>query len=82
MSADADAPADMFPVTIIATRYAGQYERGGRWAAFPCTSEAVPLAATSNDVACSVWWENCSDAVGTGATPDEALADLAKRTRA
>jgi hypothetical protein len=78
---DADTDAEMYPVTIIATRYGGQYERGGRWAAFPCTSEAVPLAATSNDIACATWWDTCARMVGTGSTPDEALEDLARRVR-
>ena len=66
---------DLYPVTIIQTRYGGTYE-GGAWAAFPIHLERVPDDAVGNDVVCVTWWADHGNTVGVGATPDAALADL------
>jgi hypothetical protein len=66
---------DLYPVTIIATRYGGIYE-GGAWAAFPVGAERIPPLAISDDSTCVTWWADYGNAVGVGATPNAALADL------
>lgn len=66
---------DLYPVTIIATRYGGTYERG-LWAAFPISAERVPQDAVADDVTCAAWWADFGTTVGVGVTPDAALADL------
>jgi hypothetical protein len=71
----------LYPVTIIKTRYGGTYE-GGVWAALPLDPEKVPLEATGEDVPCMIWWEKFAEALGVGASPDEALADLEAKHRA
>ena len=76
LSAVPDSPGGgVYHVTIFKTRYAGVYE-GGRWAAFPLDHERIPAAATGSDVSCASWWSEPSVAVGTGGTPDRALAAL------
>jgi len=46
---------DIYPTTIITTRYQGAYE-GGRWAALDCSFEEVPLAAIGDDIECAEFW--------------------------
>jgi hypothetical protein len=70
---------DLYPVTIIRTRYGGTYE-GGEWAAFPLQSVQVPGEAIGDDVTCATWWEQYGYAVGLGNTPGAALADLAAKS--
>jgi len=50
-----DNRADIYPVTIIRSRYGGVYE-GGRWAALDCSHEEVPDAAIGDDVECAEFW--------------------------
>jgi hypothetical protein len=66
---------DLYPVTIIQTRYGGIYE-GGAWAAFNLHPEQIPDDAVGGDIVCARWWADFGKAVGVGATPDAALADL------
>lgn len=67
---------DIYPVTIIATRYGGVYE-GGQYAAFACSTELVPPEAEGGDTDAMVFWRDADPrAVGVGATPDAALAAL------
>ncbi|MEA2660566.1 MAG: hypothetical protein QOH08_138 [Chloroflexota bacterium] len=66
---------ELYPVTIVQTRYGGIYE-GGRWAAFLLRPEELPTDAFGGDIVCVPWWADFGDAVGVGATPDAALADL------
>ena len=47
--------SEMYPVTIIRTRYGGVYE-GGPWAALDCSHDEVPEAAIGDDVACVEFW--------------------------
>ena len=67
--------ADLYPVTIVQTRYGGIYE-GGAWAAFLSHPEEIPPDAFGGDSVCVSWWSDFVYAVGVGATPDSALADL------
>ena len=67
--------ADLWPVTIISTRYGGTYE-GGAWAAFNLDPEGIPEAVMGDDVSCSEWWGSWGGGVGVGATPQEALDNL------
>jgi hypothetical protein len=70
---------DLSPVTIVETRYGGINE-GGTWAAFLHHPEQLPDDAFGGDILCARWWADFGYAVGVGATPDAALADLgAKR---
>jgi hypothetical protein len=66
---------ELYPVTIIQTRYGGIYE-GGPWAAFNLYPEQVPDDAVGGDIVCAPWWADFGKAVGVGTTPDAALADL------
>lgn len=50
-----DNRADIYPVTIIRSRYGGVYE-GGRWAALDCSHEEVPAGAIGDDVECAEFW--------------------------
>lgn len=67
--------ADLYPITIIATRYGGAYE-GGEWAAFNLYPEEVPAGATDLDSECDAWWRFPTHAVGVGSTPKKALKAL------
>jgi len=67
---------NLYPVTIVKTRYGGTYERGGRWAAFPIDFSDVPMECISDDVTCCEWWANNGDYVGVGVDPIDALEDL------
>lgn len=72
--------SDMWPVTIIKTRYGGGFERGGAWAAFKMLPEEIPTDATGGDLECQAWWSGLDAvSVGTGATPNDALSDLLRR---
>lgn len=50
-----DNSTDIYPATIIRTRYGGVYE-GGRWAALDCSHEEVPEAAIGDDIECAEFW--------------------------
>lgn len=43
---------DLYPVTIVKTRYGGLYE-GGAWGAFYCDPETVPEDAFGSDIECA-----------------------------
>ena len=73
--AHAIAANRLYPVTIVQTRYGGIYE-GGAWAAFLSHPEEIPPDAFGGDSVCVSWWSDFVYAVGVGATPDSALADL------
>lgn len=68
---------DLYPVTIIRTRYGGAYE-GGEWAAFNCDECDVPPGAIGCDSECEAFWREPKGVrVGVGGTLDQALAALA-----
>ena len=50
-----DNERQIYPVTIIRSRYGGVYE-GGRWVAFLCSHEEVPEGAIGDDVECAEFW--------------------------
>jgi len=50
-----DNAREIYPATIIYTRYGGVYE-GGRWAALDCSHEDVPDAAVGDDLECAEFW--------------------------
>lgn len=71
-----EAIADIYPVTIIRTRYGGVYE-GGRWAAFNLYPHEIPEDATGSDIECAIWWGTHGIPVGVASAPTMALIDLA-----
>jgi hypothetical protein len=50
-----DNDYDLYPMTVIKTRYGGIYE-GGPWAALDCSFHEVPLAAVGSDIECAEFW--------------------------
>lgn len=71
-----NSPDDIYPLTIVATRYSGLYE-GGMYAAFKCYPHDIPKAAyDGSDNECAEWWEEDHE-VGVGDTPEDAQAELA-----
>lgn len=73
---------DVYPVTIITTRYCGTYEGGALWVAFNdhCDSEALH-GAMGGDIQCSTFFEVYErfKPIGRGQTPEEAYQDLARK---
>ena len=80
-------PEDMYPVTIVTTRYGGAYELYGQehregesvdYIAFNLEAHAVPYDPFGGDPECHNWFhENFGKfPYGLGATPNEALKDL------
>ena len=77
--------ADMYPVTIVATRYGGTYEGstqdsegnlvgGGRWAALNCYPDEVPPDAFGGDIVAARWWAQYRGGSGPHpAAPDKRL---------
>lgn len=66
---------EAYPVTIIRDRYGGTYS-GAKWTAWNFYENEIPQGASSNDVACAIFWENNVRTVGFGNNPEEALKDL------
>jgi len=66
---------DVYPVTIVTTRYGGAYEKGA-WAAFPLVAEDLPEDWNADDFECQAFWQSYTGCVGIGATPAEAHARL------
>ena len=70
---------ELYPITVVATRYGGSYE-GGLWAAFNARPWEVPTAAMGDDIACMTWWSEENKArTGLGFNPDAAVADLKQK---
>ena len=70
--------SELYPVTIIRTRYVGEYE-GVTWAAF--NSHQIPDAAQGSDVPCSIWWGKNKHLVGVGSNPIAAYQDLETKSK-
>lgn len=70
---------DLYPVTITLARYGGVYEPG-EWLAFHLPSHALPDGWDADDATCAKFWGARHD-IGGGGTPDEAYADLLRRSR-
>lgn len=72
-------------MTIIEDRYGGAYS-GGKWIACPgdvfwSTTNFLEKFREiwSDDVSCSMWWDEHKDDVGVGQTPEEARQDLLRK---
>jgi hypothetical protein len=72
----------LWPVTIIRTRYGGGYEGEG-WAAFHLDHNEIPEDATGGDPECYAFWmkNKCAWWVAVGKDPDEAYSRLEVRCR-
>lgn len=68
-------PDEIFPVTIVCDRYGGTYS-GGAWTAWQLDPWDVPAEVDESDPECCIFWENNTEPVGLGATPQDALQDL------
>jgi len=71
---------ERYPLTIVATRYNGAYERGA-FVAFPCDAYVLGDTWDSGDTPADIWWTLCRELRvlhGAGHTPDEALEALRK----
>lgn len=66
---------DVYPLTVVKTRYGGVYE-GGPWAAFNCHAHEIPEAAFGDDTTCMFWWENPQVTVATGESVEDAVSSL------
>jgi hypothetical protein len=73
----------MYQIQINESRYSGVYE-GGKWYALNGNFEKTPayyLYLDGDDCdAVNFWESDSSKLIGVGETPDEALADLVRKT--
>lgn len=69
-----------YPTTVTRARYGGTYS-GASWHAWPLEPQQVPLDATGSDVACATFWDDYSEPVGLGNTPNEAVEDLTQQLK-
>lgn len=69
---------DIYPLTVIKTRYGGVYE-GGPYAAFSSRYYQIPKDALGSDIPCCGWWARNRHLVGIGASMDEAVSDLTNK---
>lgn len=76
-----DPPPGVWPVTIVRARYQGQYEPG-EWLAWPAHPDALSDDWQADDVSCALFWDSYAGTVGAGPSPDQALADLARKLEA
>ena len=77
MPSNPDADIE-FSVTIFQARYGGLYE-GGRWIAYASHPWNVPHQVSGSDIETAEWFNDHSDDVGVGDSPNDALADLRGR---
>lgn len=73
---------DVYPLTIVADRYGGTYS-GAQYLAFNLFAGDQPYEVGGDDTDEMMFWDekngDCKRyKIGKGATPDEALADLAR----
>ena len=71
-----------YPLCIIYDRYNGTYS-GGKWVAFNCTHDDIPINITADDVTCGEAWSSLRRRrnegkilYGVGNTPEAAINDL------
>jgi hypothetical protein len=69
---------DIWPATIVRARYQGSYEPGA-WLAFPLDPDALPADWQADDVSCALFWRSYGGTVGAASSPNQALADLARK---
>jgi hypothetical protein len=74
-------PSEIYPLTIVADRYGGTYS-GAQYLAFNLFAGDQPDEVGSDDTDEMMFWDENGDckkyAIGKGATPNEALQDLAR----
>lgn len=66
---------ELWPLTVIASRYGGTYE-GGLFVAFHTTPWEVPEGAMDSDIECAEFYRHNSHQIGVGSTPQAAIDDL------
>lgn len=66
---------DLWPVTIVRSRYGGVYE-GGDWVAHNLLPDEVPQESMGEDVECQEWFVQNRRDVGVGNTPQDAYNNL------
>lgn len=71
-----------YPLCIIYDRYNGTYS-GGKWVAFNCTHDDIPINISADDVTCGEAWASLKRRrnegkilYGVGDTPEDAINDL------
>ena len=69
------ARRDLYPITVIADRYTGAYS-GALWTAFNLRQGQIPEGVDDGDPECMEFWDNYTEPVGKGNTPDDAVRDL------
>lgn len=69
---------DIYPLTIIKSRYNGIYS-GGIYLAFNLHHQDVPSEATGGDMECDEFWREYSRPVGKGSKPGEAIYNLLRK---
>ena len=70
-----DYPRRLYPVTIASARYSGVYE-GGPWVAFARHPDELPIEWNLGYAIASRYYEEHSDEIGVGMTPDAAYRNL------
>jgi len=71
---------DIYPLTIVRDRYNGTYS-GGYFTAWNLYPWGIPEEVFGDDNSCWSYFRTTRDIYGCGATPDEAIANLAKRLK-
>lgn len=66
---------ELWPVTILTSRYGGAWE-GGKWLAFHCDPWEVPEEVFGDDVTCNHWFYDHPNTYGAGQSPEAAVAAL------
>lgn len=65
---------DIYPITVIRSRYRGTYE-GAEWVAFNEHAQSI-TDAEADDVTCGSFFSCYSKPIGRGQTPTEAVTNL------
>lgn len=75
-----EAPASMFPVIIVQTRYGGAYE-GGEWFALSNAEDPTEtlLEALGDDEDCVGWFTDNAHRIGIGDNPNDAYVNLLQK---
>jgi hypothetical protein len=68
----------LYPVTIVSARYGGVYE-GAPWVAFARHPDELPIEWNAGDVFASPYYEEHSEEIGVGMTPDAAYRNLLEK---
>lgn len=71
---------NIYPLTVVNDRYNGTYS-GGEYTAWARYPEDIPEAVFGDDISCEKCFRTTHRIYGCGATPNEAVIDLAKRLK-